>query len=157
MKLLIKQRVFSWGDKYDIYDERGSKKYFVKSEIFSFGHNIHVYDLANNEVSSIKQHLFTFLPRFEIIVKGMSMGLIEKKFTLFRPKYELRCNGWNIVGDVFGWDYDISDSSGRTVMRISKELFNWGDTYALNIYEPQNEILGLTIAIAIDAANCSNK
>ena len=33
MKLLIKQRVFSWGDTYDIYDENGNEKYLVK-EVF---------------------------------------------------------------------------------------------------------------------------
>lgn len=34
MKLLIKQRVFSWSDTYDIYDEDGKPKYFVKAEFF---------------------------------------------------------------------------------------------------------------------------
>ena len=31
MKLLMKQRVFSWTDTYDVYDEAGNKKYFVKA------------------------------------------------------------------------------------------------------------------------------
>ena len=31
MKLLIKQRVFSWTDTYDVYDEAGNPKYFVKA------------------------------------------------------------------------------------------------------------------------------
>lgn len=30
MQLLIEQRVFSWSDTYDIYDEQGNQKYFVK-------------------------------------------------------------------------------------------------------------------------------
>ena len=33
MKLLMKQRVFSWTDTYDVYDEAGNKKYFVKAEM----------------------------------------------------------------------------------------------------------------------------
>ena len=33
MQLLIKQRVFSWSDTYDIYDEQGNQKYFVKNEL----------------------------------------------------------------------------------------------------------------------------
>ena len=37
MKLLIKQRVFSWSDTYDIYDENENPKYFVKGEILSLG------------------------------------------------------------------------------------------------------------------------
>ena len=32
MKLLIKQRVFSWTDTYDIYDEYGNVRYFVKGD-----------------------------------------------------------------------------------------------------------------------------
>lgn len=30
MRLLIKQRVFSWTDSYDVYDENENPKYFVK-------------------------------------------------------------------------------------------------------------------------------
>ena len=38
MRLLIKQRVFSWTDSYDVYDENENAKYFVKAEFFSLGH-----------------------------------------------------------------------------------------------------------------------
>ncbi len=37
MKLLIKQRVFSWTDSYDVYDEDGDAKYFVKAEFLHWG------------------------------------------------------------------------------------------------------------------------
>ena len=37
MKLLMKQRVFSWTDTYDVYDEAGNKKYFVKQNCFGWG------------------------------------------------------------------------------------------------------------------------
>ena len=49
MKLLVKQRVFSWTDSYDVYDENENAKYFVKAEFLSFGHRLHVYDMAGNE------------------------------------------------------------------------------------------------------------
>lgn len=57
MKLLIKQRVFSWSDTYDIYDENENPKYFVKGEILSLGHRLHVYDAAGNEVGLIKEKI----------------------------------------------------------------------------------------------------
>ena len=41
MQLLIKQRVFSWTDTYDVYDEKEEPKYFVKAEFFALGHQIH--------------------------------------------------------------------------------------------------------------------
>ena len=37
MRLLIKQRVFSWSDTYDIYDENENIRYFVKAEVFALG------------------------------------------------------------------------------------------------------------------------
>ncbi len=33
MKLLFKQRLFSWFDSYDIYDEYGNVIYTVKGEL----------------------------------------------------------------------------------------------------------------------------
>ncbi len=33
MKLLFKQRVFSWFDSYDIYDEEGNNVFTVKGDI----------------------------------------------------------------------------------------------------------------------------
>lgn len=53
MRLLIKQRVFSWTDSYDVYDENENAKYFVKAEFFSLGHQLHIYDrmIVNWELS----------------------------------------------------------------------------------------------------------
>ena len=54
MRLLIKQRVFSWSDTYDIYDENENIRYFVKAEVFALGHQLHVYDAWNNEAGSVR-------------------------------------------------------------------------------------------------------
>lgn len=48
MKLLIKQRLFSWTDAYDIYDEQGNARYFVKAEFLALGHQLHVYDATRS-------------------------------------------------------------------------------------------------------------
>ena len=46
MKLYLKQKVFSWGDSFTVYDENGNDKYYVEGEIFSFGKKLHIYDLS---------------------------------------------------------------------------------------------------------------
>lgn len=157
MKLLIKQRVFAWGDTYDVYDEALQPRYFVQAEIFTLGHQIHVTDeYTGQEVGSIHQRLLTFLPQFELVIGGMEMGCIRREFSFFHPRYQLDVNGWQVQGDVFGWDYDVLDGGGNCVMHITKELFHWGDTYVLDIPDQRNALLCLLIAIAIDAANCDN-
>lgn len=156
MELLIKQRVFSWTDSYDVYDRYGEARYEVSAEFFSFGHQIHVYDKRSGvEVGSIHQKLFTFLPKFEIVVSGRTVGTISREFTFFTPKYHVDFMGWDVEGDIMGWDYQVTRGS-MPVMRISKELFRWSDTYVLQYDDPANEIPGLLLVLAIDAANCGN-
>lgn len=155
MKLLIKQRVFAWGDTYDIYDADGNVKYVVKAEIFSFGHQLHVYDANGNEVGEIKQKLFTFLPKFAIVMHGMERGTITQNFTIFNRSYDVDFNGWSVEGDFFGWDYDVYQGSSP-IIHITKEWFHWGDTYVIDFENPEDELMGMMLVIAIDAANCSN-
>ncbi len=155
MRLLIKQRVFAWGDTYDIYDEAGNVKYVVKAEVFAFGHQLHVYDAYQNEIGEIHQKLLTFLPRFEIVMGGRICGTISKQFTFLKPKYDIDFNGWHVEGDFLGWEYDVY-AGCSSIIHISKELFHWGDTYVIDFANPADELMGLMLVIAIDAANCSN-
>ena len=155
MELLIKQRVFSWTDSYDVYDETGNARYFVKAEFFSLGHQIHIYDKQTGaELGSVHQRLFTLLPTFDIVVGDQTVGTVRKKFTLFSQNYDVDYRGWDVEGDFLGWDYRVLRNGGK-VMSISKQWLSWGDTYTLRGSNPANELPGLLLVIAIDAANCS--
>ena len=155
MKLLIKQRVFSWTDTYDVYDEFGVARYYVKADFFSLGHVIHIYRKdTGEEVGLIRQRILSFLARFDMECQGYVVGTIKKRLTLFKPAYDIDCNGWYVEGDFWGWNYSVR-SGGQEILYINKELFNWGDTYALHITDPANEIAALMLVLAIDAANCS--
>ena len=44
MKLYIRQKIFSWRDKYQIWNESGTPVYFVEGEFFSFGAKLHLLD-----------------------------------------------------------------------------------------------------------------
>ena len=156
MELRIKQRVFAWGDTYDIYDSAGQPKYFVKAEIFAFGHQIHVYNKrTGEEVGSIHQKLLTFLPQFEIVIGGRVVGTIRREFSLFRPRYHVDFRGWDVGGNFMGWDY-VAYQNGREVLSVSKELISWGDTYTLRFGNAADEIPGLLLVLAIDAVNCND-
>lgn len=157
MELYIRQRVFSWTDSYDVYDERGEARYEVRAEFLALGHQIHVYDKrSGREVGSIHQRLFTFLPQFEIVLGGKTCGVIRKEFSFLLPRYQVDFRGWDVEGDFMGWDYRVVQGQ-REVMSISKELFRFSDTYVLRYESPVDELPGLLLVIAIDAANCSGK
>ena len=156
MELMIKQRVFSWSDTYDVFDSTGEPRYYVKAEILSFGHQIHVYDKrTGREVGSIHQRLFTFLPTFDIVIGGQTFGTIRREFSFFTPRYHVDFRGWDVTGNFMGWDY-TAYQDGREVLSVSKELLPWGDTYVLRYQTVADEIAGLLLVIAIDAMNCKN-
>ena len=153
MRLLFKQRFFSWFDSYDSFDEDGNTVYVVKGEL-SWGHRLQIYDAMGNPVGRVQERILTFLPKFELYVEERLAGEIVKEFTLFRPKFQLDCNGWTIEGDFWEWDYTVMNGA-RTVMRLSKELGNWTDTYSMEITRPEDALYSLMIVLAIDAAKCS--
>lgn len=154
MRLLFKQRFFSWFDSYDIYDEAGNVVYIVKGEP-SWGHQLRIYDGNGNEIGVVKERIFTWLPRFELYMGDMYMGCISREFSFFRPKYNIDCNGWHIEGDWFEWDYSIYSEHGMNVATVSKQLWNWTDTYTIDVYEPRDALCALMVVLAIDAEKCS--
>ena len=154
MKLLFKQRMFSWFDSYDIYDENGNTLFVVKGQ-FSIGHLLKIFDANGNEVGFIKQKILTWLPKFEMYVGGQYVGCIKKDFTFLKPKFSVDYNGWQVQGDWFEWDYNIVSYSGQIVASVSKQLWNLTDTYVIDIENPQDALYALMLVLAIDAEKCS--
>ena len=79
MKLYIKEKVFSWGDKFYVKDALGNDRYVVEGEVFTLGKKLHVYDRLNREVAFIRQKLWTFLPRYMVSVEGTDVAEIVKE------------------------------------------------------------------------------
>lgn len=154
MKLLFKQRFFSWLDSYDIYYEDGSVAYVVKGQL-SWGHCLKIYDPYGSEVGMVQEKVLTWLPKFELYVGGQYLGCISKEFTFFKPRYNIECNGWQVEGDWTEWDYRVLGPQGDLVAVVSKELWNWTDTYTIDVAFPDDALYALMLVLAIDAEKCS--
>ena len=133
-ELLFKQRMFSWFDSYDIYDVNGETRFVVRGRP-AWGHKLEIYDRNDRYLGKIQQEVLMFLPRFDLYVGAV-------------------CNGWQVQGDWLEWEYEVMDGD-RRVMRASKELLHWTDTYAIQVVREEDVLLSLMIVLAIDAAKCS--
>ncbi len=153
MKILFKQRFFSWLDSYDIYAEDGSTLYTVRGQL-SWGHCLKIFDAAGYEVGMVKEQVLTWLPKFEMYVGDRRVGCIRKELTLFRPRFNIDCNGWTVDGNFLEWDYVIQDGSS-CVASVSKQLLNWTDTYVIDVVNPADALSVLMLVLAIDAEKCS--
>ncbi|MBQ4090994.1 MAG: LURP-one-related family protein [Clostridia bacterium] len=153
MKLLFKQRFFSWFDSYDIYNEAGETVFTVKGRM-AWGHKLEISDRSGRAVGMLEEKIFRFLPTFEMYAHGQYAGSIRKEFTFFRPSFTLDMNGWQVEGNWLEWDYTIVDNLGLAVASITKQ-FGWTDTYVLDVYNDADALSVLMVVLAIDAEKCS--
>lgn len=150
MNLYMKQRFFSWNDKFFVYDEAGNERYYVEGEIFSWGKKLHVYDLGGNEVSFIQQKVWSFLPKYLIYRNGVEVAQVVKEFTFFKHEYSVEGLGWRVHGDIWDHEYEM-DNGAQSIVAVSKEWFTLGDAYHIWIAPEVDEITALSVALVIDA------
>jgi len=155
MKLYIKQKVFSWGDKFTVWDAEGNAKYAVEGEIFTWGKKLHVYDAAGREAAFIQQEVFSFLPRYYVFCGDRQIAEIKKEFTLFFPRYTVEGLDWEVEGSFMAHEYEIT-RNGQSVVSISKEWMTWGDSYELDIKNAADEIAALAVVLTIDCVTASS-
>jgi uncharacterized protein YxjI len=154
MKLLFRQKLFSWLDSYDVYDEDGAVVFTVQGKL-SWGHKLEISDASGVHRGTVTEKVISLLPRFELYEEDAFLGTIRKSFTFFRPKFELDFNGWTVEGDIMEWDYRILDFSEHLIATVTKELFHLTDTYVIDVEQPENALRALMIVLAIDAEKCS--
>ena len=150
MDFYLKQRVFSWNDRFTVYDEGGRDCFYVEGELFSWGKKLHLTNLAGQELAYIEQKLFTFLPRYRILRGEMQIAEVVKEFTFFRQAYRVEGLGWNVQGDFFDHEYEIR-SGDRTIVSVSKEWFTFGDAYKISVAPDADRIAALAVVLVIDA------
>lgn len=151
MRLYMKQKVFTWGDRFSIYNENGDVIYTVEGEVLTFGKKLHLFDLKENELAYIEQKVFTFLPTYTIYRDGETLAEVVKEFSFFSQKYNVSDLGWTVQGDFFDHDYEVLDRSECVVASVSKEWFTFGDAYEIDIDDGADVISALAVVLVIDA------
>ncbi len=150
MNFYIKQKIFSWGDKFFIYDQNGNERYRVEGEVFSFGKKLHLYDMSGHELAFIEQKLLTFLPKYYVYKQGARLAEVVKEFTFFKQRYAVNGLGWSVKGDFFDHSYEVLDGDA-SVATVSKKWFTLGDAYELKLADGVDAVAVLAVCLVIDA------
>ena len=117
MRLLFKQRFFSWFDSYDIYDDNGATVFTVEGKL-AWGHCLHILNAAGEHIGTVQQRVLTFLPKFDLYEFDRCIGTIKKEFTFFVPHFTVEGSDWAVEGQFMEWDYTIVSASRGTVATI---------------------------------------
>ena len=155
MRLLIREKVFSWSDRFTVMDEGGSVRYSVEGQMFSWGKKLRIYDLAGQEVAYIEQKVMSFMPRYRVYVGEFLVCEVQREFSFFRPRYTVLGAGWDVEGEFWEHNYTVTKNGAPAVI-IQKEWMTWGDCYTLDFTDPNDELYGLALVLAIDCAMETN-
>jgi len=155
MRYVMKQKLFSWGDDFQIKDDSGRDAFFVDGKAFSFGDQLSFQDMAGNELAFIKQKLLAWGPTYEIYRGRQLYAVVKKKlFTFFKCRFTVDVPGPDDLeaeGDFLDHEY-IFSRGGATVAGVSKRWFSWTDTYGVDIAAGEDDVLILASTVLIDLA-----
>lgn len=154
MRLVLKERLITWFDCFNIHDESGRIRYRVEGKL-AWGHKLVIYDGAGREVGMVREKIIDLLPHFDLYKDGQKVGTLSKKISILQPKFKVDFNGWEIKGDIMQWNYSIHDRSGREAAKIYKKIVHLLDTYIIDVADEADALDALMVVLAIDAEKCT--
>jgi uncharacterized protein YxjI len=149
----IKEKFWSIGDKFTIFDEQDKEKYYVIGKAFSWGAKLSFQDIHNNELAFIEQKLLSWKKRYNILIDGQVFAEITKEITWFKKKFRMDIpgpNDYTIDGSFWNHEFVFTRDSGQQVATVSKKMWSWSDSYGVEVVEGENDVAILCACIVID-------
>lgn len=150
-RYLVRQKFFKLTDHYDIKDDRGRIRFIVRGKFFTVGKKLWLDGPNGQELLFIKQRLFRMFARFDLYQGENYVGKIKRRFSIFTKKLSIESGFGNfkVKGNVFAWDFNITDDAGNLVANISKSILKIADTYTVDAYS--NDLLVMAVAVTLDS------
>jgi uncharacterized protein YxjI len=155
MKFHIKERAWSLREEFIVRDQGGQPVFKIRGKFFHVGDNLQLIDLSTHEeVAHIKQKLLAVTPHYEIYRNGAHWaGLHEKVLHLFGERFKIKLeNGeiYHINGNIWNWDFSVSNERGDLLAQISKRISLFRDSYGVDIAQGVDVPLMISLAICIE-------
>jgi uncharacterized protein YxjI len=158
-KYVMKQKIWTLGDKFVIKDETRTPVFYVKGKVFSVGDKLSFRDMEGNELAYISQKVFSFSPRYKIYRDQKLIATIVKKIAPFKDRYVVHVPGdddFRVKGNFLKYEYSFT-RNGRKIAFVSKKVFAWSDTYGVAIAHGEDDILILAATVVIDMVSHGNR
>ncbi len=152
MRYQLKQKIWSWGNRFVICDEAGAPVFQVIGKVFSWGDKLSFQDRSGAELAKIEQRLWKFIPQYEVMIADQPFAEIRQEWSWLKKRFTLDVpgpNDYTITGSFWEYEFDF-ERNGRTVAQVSRRFFSWSDTYGVNIIDDEDNLAILCTTIVID-------
>lgn len=152
MRYMMKQKLVSFGDDFDIQDESGHRAFHVDGKMLTVRDALVLEDAAGNRLARIHKKLLSIGKTYEIEREGGPEISIRKSlFTPLRDKFTIHAGGddLDVRGDLLDHEYTIT-RNGREIANVSKKWFSIRDTYGVDIADGEDQATIMACVVAID-------
>ena len=151
MKQFLISRNSKLRKAFDVTDTNGRIRYSAKYTIRSFSEAIEIFDDKLELQAIIKRIINPILPSYKVMITGEEPFTITRKFG-FCVEYSVKGLSLTIKTDSRCENYLIDDNNGNTLFVISKAYGDIKDKYVVKNCLSENDLLGICIAFAVEAA-----
>lgn len=149
----IKERLFAFGAKFDVYDEENKATFLIEADKFDLGKNINIYTPdKTRRLLYLEQQLRIGSHKYVIYDRNRNeIATVQKE--LMNPQYHIS----GILGEIemrcdnafLGRNYEV-EKGGIIIGKIEK-IWTFGrDKYSLEVYDESYTLLLIGLLTIVD-------
>ncbi len=151
VSLVMTQKVVKLLEEYEV-KVGGTIKYKIKKKVIAVGADFDVFDAVGNKIGLIDQKVANLVKTYDISIQGQPCGTIKKKFPALTKDMNYDARGWKLDGDALGMNFKFIDSAKNVYATVKKKLIAIGDTYEIEVMNPDDELIVVMLTVILDEA-----
>lgn len=151
MKYVIRQKLFSLGDRYTVKDGAGTDRFMVRGALVSITRKVSILGMDGTELYEARRKLLSLLPCYRISRNGAEVARLRQRLSLWGSRYAVtgQPGAYTIKGRPLEYDYAISKGEAM-VATISKRFFSLADSYGVEVAEEEDAAFIIALVVIID-------
>ena len=150
----MRQKLVAFGDDFYIKNEAGQNVFKVDGKVLRVRDLLVFKDMQGNKLCQIQERMLTIRDTMAIEDgQGNEIARVKKALiTPLRDRWTIKIrNGpdLDVQGNILDHEYEIKEVR-RKVAQVSKKWFRVRDTYGVEIAPDQEDVVILSITVALD-------
>lgn len=154
MRYHLRERAWSLTEAFLVRDDAGNPVFEIRGRFFHIGDDLVIYDVySGQELVHIKQSILSLMPRYQIYRNGQHWAEVHEQFRLFGEHFKVQGeNGmvFHIDGDVWQWNFRISDAYNNVLGYVGRQLSIFRDSYAVDVIQGVDVPFIIALAVVLE-------
>lgn len=150
-KFYLKQKVFSFKDRYKIFDENEVVVFHCEGRLFSLRKKMEFLRTETDEVLYItNKRVLSLFPTYDILdTNENKIAVVNQKLAFLKKVVDVKSDlgDFQIEGSFWAHSFSINKDNDL-VAEVKKKRISWGDSYEISIHD-ENITEFLLFAIVI--------